>query len=221
MAKPKAKTEEQKNAELEMMLSEAATSNLLASPSATRADKGTSATLVEDSPSPKQLGPAAQNENEEQKGEKASVAPSNEAATPTVPESTPAPETATPAQASQPAPAAPASTQVTPSVVAAPAQTITPEVEGSQDTAPESAITVEVGTLDLASLFAPSAAKKVVNTRLSDAHYQYLLMLGTIVGNGASPPEIVHNLIAQFIDKNDAQIQKAIAKQLRQRPGKK
>lgn len=57
--------------------------------------------------------------------------------------------------------------------------------------------------------------------RLTDAHYQYFLLLGTIVGNGASPPDIVHNILAQFIDKNDAQIQKAITKQLRQRQGKK
>lgn len=57
--------------------------------------------------------------------------------------------------------------------------------------------------------------------RLTDTHYQYLLLLGTIVGGGATPPDIVYNLIQQFIDKHDSQVQKAISKHMRQRQGKK
>ena len=78
-----------------------------------------------------------------------------------------------------------------------------------------------MGTVELASLFIPSADKKTFTMRLTDAHYQYLLLLGTIVGNGTSPPDIVHNILAHFIDRNDTQIQKSIAKHLRQRQSKK
>lgn len=230
MAKPKAKTEEQKNAELELMLSEAATSNHLTSPSSTRADKGTSATLVEDSPAPQQQGPAATSENEEQKGEKASAAPSNKAATTTAPEPTPAsePETNIHAHPPQPAPAVestsaastPAPEQIAPRVAAAPIVEDTSADEHTAEPAPEPTSS-DAGNFDLASLFLPAAEKKTAQMRLTDSHYQYLLLLGTIVGGGAPPPDIVHNLVQQFIDKHDAQVQKAIAKQMRLRQGKK
>ncbi|WP_143437238.1 hypothetical protein [Hymenobacter mucosus] len=105
--------------------------------------------------------------------------------------------------------------------MAAPAVETTPKVEAIPESTTEPSTAIEVGKVELASLFTPAADKKVFTMRLTDAHYQYLLLLGTVVGNGASPPDIVHNLIAQFIDKNDAQIQKAIAKQLRQRQVKK
>lgn len=227
MARPKAKTEEQKNAELEMMLSEAATSNHLTNSSSTRTDEGTSATLVEDSPATQQRSPAEISGNEEQKGEKASVAPSTEADTPTVPEPTPTPvpETSTPAQTSQSAPAvestsAASTEQVVSSVASAPIVVDALADEHTAESAPEPT-SPDTGNFDLASLFLPATEKKTAQMRLTDTHYQYLLLLGTIVGGGAPPPDIVHNLVQQFIDKHDAQVQKAIAKQVRLRQGKK
>ncbi|QIL78414.1 hypothetical protein [Hymenobacter sp. HDW8] len=75
----------------------------------------------------------------------------------------------------------------------------------------------EAASFDLTSLFVPSSEKKTFSLRIPDRHYQYLLLLGTIVGAGASPPDIIYNLVEQFIDKHDAEVQKAIQKKLRQR----
>ena len=80
-----------------------------------------------------------------------------------------------------------------------------------------SAPALGAASLDLDSLFIPSSDKKTFTCRLTDDHYQYLLMLGTIVGNGTSPPDIVHNIIARFIDEHDEQIQKTMMKNMRQR----
>ena len=73
---------------------------------------------------------------------------------------------------------------------------------------------------DLASLFKRSTEKKTFSMRIPDRHYQYLLVLGTIVGAGASPPDIIYNLVEQFIEKHDVQVQKAIQKQMRLRTKK-
>jgi hypothetical protein len=204
MAKPKAKTEEQKNAELEMMLSEAATSNHLASPAATRADEGTSSTLVEDSPAPQQQGPATTSGNEEQKGEKVSPAPVAE------PLATPTPEVvATPVVAPNPA---------TPVAAPKPTQRADPnsEKEVVAETPAETSSTLDE-ELGLGGLFAPSSEKKTAHCRITNTHYQYFQLLGTLVGDGTSIPDIVHNIIADFIKKNDSKMQKAIQKGMRRR----
>lgn len=241
MPKPKAKSGQAPKISLDEMLSKAATTNHLTgagiAPAPGAAEGGQT-----DAPAPEPT-PG----NEEQKGENVSVAPAAETVAPAAPEpaAAPAPEAAAPApepNASAPQPAAEATPapaaapmpEPVPTLAAGPASEApvapvasvpngknVPEVEHSPNAGPEPGSAVEVGTIELASLFTPSVDKKVFTMRLTDAHYQYLLLLGTIVGNGASPPDIVHNIIAQFIDKNDAQIQKAITKQLRQRQGKK
>lgn len=223
MAKPKAKSDEEKKAALDQMLSMAATSNHLDNTSLTQADNSSVAQPTTDAPADLQL------QKEEQKGENVSLAPTNEAAAPTAPESTPtpAPETPTPAQVSPPAPAveptsvAPAPEQVASPVAVAPSVEDTSADEPMTETAPEPTASVDAGNFDLASLFLPATEKKTAQMRLTDSHYQYLLLLGTIVGGGTPPPDIVHNLVQQFIDKHDAQVQKAIAKQMRQRQAKK
>lgn len=69
---------------------------------------------------------------------------------------------------------------------------------------------------DLASLFAANPpGRKGVTSRLSPAHHQYFQLIGTVLGNGTSVPEIVHNILQQFIAQNDAEIQKALTKALR------
>ncbi|GAB3327555.1 hypothetical protein ACFQT0_27905 [Hymenobacter humi] len=240
MPKPKAKSGQAPKISLDEMLSKAATTNHLTG-------AGISAAPGTAEGSKNAPAPEPTPGNEEQKGENVSVAPAAETVAPAAPEpaAAPAPEAAAPAPEPNtsalepaaeptPAPAAAPVPEPAPTLAAGPAAKASvapvasvpngenvPEVEHSPNAGPEPGSAVEVGTVELASLFTPSVDKKVFTMRLTDAHYQYLLLLGTIVGNGASPPDIVHNIIAQFIDKNDAQIQKAITKQLRQRQGKK
>lgn len=220
MAKPKPKSDEEKKAALSQMLSLAETTNHLTNAGPAAAPAG-SESGQQASPTPPPTP-----DNQEQKGENASVAPTPEAAVPAAsePATSPAPEAPAPeptalkpapVRTPEPEPEAPAP------VAAAVTKTNDSAVEPSPVAIPDSTTTVEVGAVELASLFKPSADKKVFTMRLTDAHYQYLLLLGTIVGNGASAPDIVHNIIEHFIDKNDQQIQKAIAKQLRQRQAKK
>lgn len=233
MPKPKAKSGQAPKISLDEMLSKAATTNHLTGAGISAAPGAAEGSQNAPAPEPT---PG----NEEQKGENVSVAPAapEPAAAPAPEAAAPAPEPNTsalePAAEPTPAPTAAPVPEPAPTLAAGPAANApvapvasvpngenVPEVEHSPNAGPEPGSAVEVGTVELASLFTPSVDKKVFTMRLTDAHYQYLLLLGTIVGNGASPPDIVHNIIAQFIDKNDAQIQKAITKQLRQRQGKK
>lgn len=235
MPKPKAKSGQAPKISLDEMLSKAATTNHLTGAGMNPAPGGAeSGQAVPPAPEPTP-------DNDEQKGENVSVAPAAETAAPAAPvplasvpalgptASAPEPAaepTPTPAAAPTPAPAPGPVPHATEAPDSAPAAVPNPEnvskIETTAAAIPESTTAVEVGgTVELASLFTPAADKKVFTMRLTDAHYQYLLLLGTIVGNGASPPDIVHNILAQFIEKHDAQIQKAITKQLRQRQGKK
>ncbi|GGG59799.1 hypothetical protein [Hymenobacter glacieicola] len=228
MPKPKPKSEEEKKAALDRMLSMAATTNHLTGAGAVAAPAEPA------SGSAAALSPAHTTGIEEQEGEKALPAPTGETAA-TVPDFEPALVAALAAPTPSPAPEptaaepaqAPAAALVAPGA-ADPAGKSAPEEEHSSEAISESAATVEVsnatveaGSFDLTSLFIPPAEKKTAQMRLTNSHYQYLLLLGTIVGGGATPPDIVYNLIQQFIDKHDPQVQKAISKQLRQRQGKK
>lgn len=161
----------------------------------------------------------------EQKGENVAAAPAPES-TPTaavVPilAPTPTPEP-TLAPAPEPAAVAPAPDPVTASAPVLEAENA-PEKAPSTESAAEPTSTVgaavdgEPVSFDLASLFKRSTEKKTFSMRIPDRHYQYLLVLGTMVGAGASPPDIIYNLVEQFIEKHDAQVQKAIQKQMRQR----
>ncbi len=72
------------------------------------------------------------------------------------------------------------------------------------------------GELDLAQLFVPSAEKKTTTLRITADHQQYFTQLGFILGGGASAPDIIHNILNRFRQEHEAQLQKAMKKQIRQ-----
>ncbi|TDN39867.1 hypothetical protein A8B98_16890 [Hymenobacter sp. UV11] len=76
-------------------------------------------------------------------------------------------------------------------------------------------------SFDLGSLFEKSADKKTEVVRITESHHEYLSLLGTVIGGKVSIPDMVHNIVAQFIKAHDSEIQKAIQKKLRQRSSKK
>jgi hypothetical protein len=128
----------------------------------------------------------------------------------------------------EPAPAAP---EPTPAAVPAPAAeapaVAAPEKEPAPKPAQESAASVEAASdgepvsFNIASLFEKSADKKTWVVRITEDHQEYLSLLGTVIGGGASIPDMVHNIISQFITAHDGELQKALQKKLRQRVGKK
>ena len=70
--------------------------------------------------------------------------------------------------------------------------------------------------LDLTSLFADSADKKTFQIRITASHQQFFQQMGLLLGGGASSTDVIHNILAQFKAANEAQIQKAFQRQLRQ-----
>lgn len=74
----------------------------------------------------------------------------------------------------------------------------------------------ETGELDLTRLFVPSAEKKGTTLRITADHQQFFTNLGFLLGNGASAPDIIHNILTRFRADHEAQIQKAMKKQMRQ-----
>ena len=70
--------------------------------------------------------------------------------------------------------------------------------------------------LDLTSLFADSAEKKTFQIRITASHQQFFQQMGLLLGGGASSTDVIHNILAQFKAANEAQIQKAFQRQLRQ-----
>ena len=137
-----------------------------------------------------------------------------------------------PPSAAVPAPAASAAAlepkgETAPPVVA-PAPPATPAaelpVEADQE---EEAVEVEAAPtpaatgdgkekLDLTSLFADSAEKKTFQIRITASHQQFFQQMGLLLGGGASSTDVIHNILAQFKAANEAQIQKAFQRQLRQ-----
>lgn len=69
---------------------------------------------------------------------------------------------------------------------------------------------------DVHSLFVPTKDKKTVMFRITPAMHQYFQQIGMILGNGASVPDVVHNILTQWRAEHGAQVQKAMQKQLRQ-----
>ena len=74
----------------------------------------------------------------------------------------------------------------------------------------------EKDKLDLTSLFADSAEKKTFQIRITASHQQFFQQMGLLLGGGASSTDVIHNILAQFKAANEAQIQKAFQRQLRQ-----
>ncbi|RSK45461.1 hypothetical protein [Hymenobacter rigui] len=95
-----------------------------------------------------------------------------------------------------------------------------PEAEDEAEADDEPAVAAPVaaagGELDLAQLFVPSAEKKTTTLRITADHQQYFTQLGFILGGGASAPDIIHNILTRFREEHEAQLQKAMKKQIRQ-----
>lgn len=137
----------------------------------------------------------------------------------------PAPQLATaPAPASSAAPLEPKGEKT--SAVAAPLTAPAAElpVEDDQE---EEVVEVEAAPtpaatgdgkdkLDLTFLFADSAEKKTFQIRITASHQQFFQQMGLLLGGGASSTDVIHNILAQFKAANEAQIQKAFQRQLRQ-----
>ncbi|MBH8560442.1 hypothetical protein [Hymenobacter negativus] len=115
-----------------------------------------------------------------------------------------------------------------PSPVVAPAPSAAPAaVLPVADEEEEEAVAVEAAPmpaatgdgkdkLDLTSLFADSAEKKTFQIRITASHQQFFQQMGLLLGGGASSTDVIHNILAQFKAANEAQIQKAFQRQLRQ-----
>ena len=89
--------------------------------------------------------------------------------------------------------------------------------EEEAETAPTPAATGDgKDKLDLTSLFADSAEKKSFQIRITASHQQFFQQMGLLLGGGASSTDVIHNILAQFKTANEAQIQKAFQRQLRQ-----
>ncbi len=102
------------------------------------------------------------------------------------------------------------------------ATTAPPAVEDGPDTddaaeldAPEAEAPAETGELDLARLFVASSEKKGTTLRITADHQQFFTNLGFLLGKGASAPDIIHNILTRFRADHEAQIQKAMKKQMR------
>jgi len=91
-----------------------------------------------------------------------------------------------------------------------------PELPTPEPTAPEPVDPVEPTALDLAGLFVPSAEKKGATLRITSDHQQFFAQMGFLLGGGASAPDIIHNILTRFRTTHDAQVQKALQKQMRQ-----
>ncbi|GAB2797956.1 hypothetical protein HNQ93_004075 [Hymenobacter luteus] len=174
-----------------------------------------SAAAVAETPAAPSMPPAAE------------VAPPAAAKEPAGKKATPAPEVAAvpaaPVQAVEPAAAAPAPVGEEPRAAApaplpSPAPASAPEEEDGEE-AEELPVATPVtagGELDLAQLFVPSAEKKTTTLRITADHQQYFTQLGFILGGGASAPDIIHNILNRFRQEHEAQLQKAMKKQIRQ-----
>ena len=168
-------------------------------------------------------------------------APVSVEAAPLVPAAKPEPSVpVAPVAATEPAPqsaAAPAPTASAPSLepkgkktaaVVAPAPPATPaaglpvedDQEEEQEEVEDAPTPVATGDgkdkLDLTSLFADSAEKKTFQIRITASHQQFFQQMGLLLGGGASSTDVIHNILAQFKAANEAQIQKAFQRQLRQ-----
>lgn len=141
------------------------------------------------------------------------------AATEPAPQSAPLPKPTTSAASVEP------KGETAPPVVAPPA---TPAAEAPvADDLEEEEVEVEAAPtlaatgdgkekLDLTSLFADSAEKKTFQIRITASHQQFFQQMGLLLGGGASSTDVIHNILAQFKAANEAQIQKAFQRQLRQ-----
>ena len=65
-------------------------------------------------------------------------------------------------------------------------------------------------------LYAPSEEKKTFQVRITATHQQLFQQMGLLLGGGASSADVIHNILNQFVEQHEQQIQKALQRQLRQ-----
>lgn len=73
----------------------------------------------------------------------------------------------------------------------------------------------EDGKFIIASLFAPPSEKRTFQVRITPDLQQFFQQVGTILGNGASSADIIHNILTQFRAQHGPQIARALQKELR------
>ena len=81
---------------------------------------------------------------------------------------------------------------------------------------PESA-PVESESLDIDSLFQTATTQKGTMLRITADHKDFFTSLGFALGNGASAPDIIHNILTQFRKKHEAILQKKIRKAIQKK----
>ena len=67
----------------------------------------------------------------------------------------------------------------------------------------------------LDALFEPSKEKKTVMMRITPALHQYFQQIGLLLGDGASVPDVVHNILVEWKSLHEKEVQKALQKQMR------
>lgn len=124
--------------------------------------------------------------------------------------SAPAPE---PAAAELPAAIVPPSEVTTAPVVEAVAAEPALADETTEPTTTPGRATGTGYTLD--GLFEPSKEKKTVMMRITPALHQYFQQIGLLLGDGASVPDVVHNILMEWKALHGPEVQKALQKQMR------
>lgn len=114
-------------------------------------------------------------------------------------------------------------TKQAPIATPAPAPASTAETTATDDDSaleeaatPAGAPTRGAGTAySLDALFEPSKDKKTVMMRITPALHQYFQQIGLLLGDGASVPDVVHNILLEWKTLHGQEVQKALQKQMR------
>lgn len=77
------------------------------------------------------------------------------------------------------------------------------------------------GEYDIASVFVPAKDKKTILVRITPDNQEFFMNLGTMLGAGASAPDIIHNILTQWREANEPKAKKAMQKRLREMLTKK
>jgi hypothetical protein len=159
------------------------------------------------------------------------AAPLVAAPTPEAPvAATPPPVEAAPQPVTTPTPVEPKSepqgektskARVAPAQVELPAAAVgeEPESAANEDEAAEPTPGPALGNTPQFSfdgLYAPSEEKKTFQVRITATHQQLFQQMGLLLGGGASSADVIHNILSQFVEQHEQQIQKALQRQLRQ-----
>lgn len=114
------------------------------------------------------------------------------------------------------APALTASREVIPEKATAPVDVADePEEEGEELAQPE-AVATPVAAFDLAALFKPTSDKKDTTLRITSDHQKFFTKVGIFLGDGATAPDIIHNILMLWRTQHEPEIIRAMKKASRQ-----